>query len=85
VLAEVRGMLVEARSTVKTLLTGRLEDLHRLAGALLEHETLTGAQIKAVLAGEVLLPPVGNAPSVSSSSNGAEVKVPEPVAAPEAV
>jgi cell division protease FtsH len=79
-------MLMEARGTVKSLLTGRLEDLHRLAGALLEHETLTGAQIKAVLAGEVLLPPAGNTPSLSSSSsNGGEVKVPEPVAAPEAV
>lgn len=50
-------MLVEARESVKALLTARLADLHALAGALIEHETLTSADIDAVLRGEPLQKP----------------------------
>jgi hypothetical protein len=37
---------MSARSQVKVLLTERLDQLHALAGALLEHETLNATQIK---------------------------------------
>jgi hypothetical protein len=47
-------MLVDARQGVMTLMTSRLPDLHALAGALLEHETLTADQIRDVLAGRPL-------------------------------
>eukprot|EP00878_Enallax_costatus_P022593 GHUV01023984.1.p1 GENE.GHUV01023984.1~~GHUV01023984.1.p1 ORF type:complete len:120 (+),score=44.59 GHUV01023984.1:890-1249(+) len=54
--SEVRGLLVNARNQVKALLTDKLDQLHTLAGALLDYETLTKDQIKAVLAGEKLAP-----------------------------
>jgi hypothetical protein len=44
--AEVRGLLINARSQVKALLTEQLEQLHSVAAALLDHETLTAGQIK---------------------------------------
>jgi ATP-dependent Zn protease len=42
----VRGLLINARSQVKALLTEQLEQLHSVAAALLDHETLTASQIK---------------------------------------
>eukprot|EP00882_Tetradesmus_deserticola_P011814 GHRQ01012505.1.p1 GENE.GHRQ01012505.1~~GHRQ01012505.1.p1 ORF type:complete len:329 (+),score=195.39 GHRQ01012505.1:773-1759(+) len=54
--SEVRGLLISARSQVKSLLTEQLEQLHSVAAALLDHETLTAGQIKSVLAGEKLAP-----------------------------
>uniref|UniRef100_A0A383WAE8 AAA+ ATPase domain-containing protein n=1 Tax=Tetradesmus obliquus TaxID=3088 RepID=A0A383WAE8_TETOB len=53
---EVRGLLINARNQVKALLTEQLEQLHSVAAALLDHETLTAGQIKSVLAGEKLAP-----------------------------
>lgn len=44
--SEVRGLLVNARNQVKVLLRDKLDQLHMLAGALLDYETLTQAQIK---------------------------------------
>ena len=52
--AEVRAMCVEARARVSRLLSERIGELHTLARALLEHETLTAADIERVLKG---LPP----------------------------
>jgi len=43
---EVRSILLSARSQVKALLTEHLDQLHMLAGALVEHETLNASQIK---------------------------------------
>jgi hypothetical protein len=51
--------LTSARSQVKALLTEHLDQLHALAGALLEHETLNATQIK-----------VSSSSSSSSSSWG---------------
>lgn len=39
------------------------QELHTLAGALLEHETLTGEDIRAVLAGTFSRPPLAPAPA----------------------
>jgi cell division protease FtsH len=50
--AEVRRLVDEGYETAKRVLTERMEDLHRLANGLLEHETLTGEQITRVIAGE---------------------------------
>eukprot|EP00250_Pteridium_aquilinum_P020458 c24820_g1_i1 orf=343-2865(-) len=47
--AEVVRLLKEAYERVKTLLKKRESDLHALANALLEHETLTSKQIKQIL------------------------------------
>ncbi|KAL2545001.1 ATP-dependent zinc metalloprotease FTSH 4 [Forsythia ovata] len=47
---EVKEFLERAYSNAKTILTTHGKELHALANALLEHETLTGSQIKALIA-----------------------------------
>jgi cell division protease FtsH len=50
--AEVRRIIEETYNHAKKILTEKLEDLHALAKGLLEYETLTGEEIKALLRGE---------------------------------
>lgn len=47
---EVREFLEKAYNNSRTILTTHNKELHALANALLEHETLTGAQIRNLLA-----------------------------------
>src|SRR5206468_7824228 len=49
---EVRRLIEEAEGTARTVLTEQLEELHRLAGALLEYETLNGEEAKRAIRGE---------------------------------
>lgn len=74
--AEVGAFLREARDRVAALLKGRERDLHRLAGALLEHETLTGEDVAAVLDGSFSkAPPVpGGGGSGSNGGSGTTTK-----------
>ena len=50
--AEVRRILDEAYRTAKTILTEKRQDLETLAKGLLEYETLTGEEIRDLLAGK---------------------------------
>jgi cell division protease FtsH len=52
--AEVRAIVDEGYERAKAILTERADDLERLAQGLLEYETLTGAEIGRVIAGETL-------------------------------
>jgi cell division protease FtsH len=52
--SEVRALIEEAEKTARKVLTDRIDELHTLANALLEYETLSGDEAKAVLAGEKL-------------------------------
>jgi cell division protease FtsH len=67
---EVKRLVEDAHSAAKTILTSHLEELHRLAGALLEHETLTGDEIKALSAGEAIrqFDPEQDKPKTAKSS-----------------
>ena len=54
--AEIRRFVDEAYAQAREILTEHLDDLNKLASALLEYETLTGDEIKSLLAGQVLPP-----------------------------
>jgi len=49
---EIKRLSDEAYEKAKQILSDKAEDLHKLAKALLEYETLTGDEIKKLLAGE---------------------------------
>jgi cell division protease FtsH len=49
---EVRRIIEEAEATARQVLTDHLDELHRLAEALLEYETLTGEESKRAIKGE---------------------------------
>ena len=49
---EVRRLIEEAEGIARKVLTDNLDELHKLAGALLEYETLTGEESKRAIKGE---------------------------------
>ncbi|GER06739.1 ATP-dependent zinc metalloprotease FtsH [Iodidimonas muriae] len=49
---EVRRFVDDAHERAKTILTDHLDDLHKIANALLEYETLSGDDIQGLLRGE---------------------------------
>ena len=51
---EIRVLVDEAEATARRILTDNLDQLHLLAKALLEYETLSGEEIKALLRGETI-------------------------------
>ena len=56
---EVRRIIDEAHTKAKELLSGNVDTLHAIAAALLERETISGADIDMIIKGEKL-PPVNN-------------------------
>jgi cell division protease FtsH len=50
--SEVRRIVEQTYNRAKQILQERIEDLHTLSKGLLEYETLTGEEIKALLRGE---------------------------------
>ena len=50
--SEVRKLIEEAEAAARKVLTENIDELHRLAGALLEFETLTGEESKRAIRGE---------------------------------
>jgi len=52
---EIRRIVEEAHEKARTILTERLDDLHTIAKALLEYETLSGDEIRALLRGEAIV------------------------------
>ncbi|MBV9756064.1 MAG: ATP-dependent zinc metalloprotease FtsH [Alphaproteobacteria bacterium] len=60
---EVKGIIDAAYNKARQILTEHLDELHRLARGLLEHETLTGEEIRAVLRGEPVIKKVVDEPA----------------------
>jgi len=52
---EVRRLIEEAETTARNILTEHIDDLHRVAQALLEYETLSGDDVRGLLRGEPIV------------------------------
>ena len=50
--AEVLSIINKGEATARKILTEKIDDLHKVANALLEFETLSGDEVKALLRGE---------------------------------
>jgi cell division protease FtsH len=59
---EIKSVIDHAYSEAKRILTERLADLHSLANGLLEYETLSGDEIRAVIRGEKIIRKVVDEP-----------------------
>ncbi len=87
--AEVKALIDEGYDLARKLLLERAEDFERLAKGLLEYETLTGDEIRKVIAGETLgndddkaAPPSGGNTSILSIPK-TKSKAPKPGLEPE--
>jgi cell division protease FtsH len=66
---EIRRMIDEAEGTARRILTEHLDDLHTVANALLEYETLSGEEVKALLRGEAIRVGGGETPPPRARSS----------------
>ena len=71
--AEVRGLIDQAEETARKIITENRDGLETIAKALLEYETLTGAEVNALLRGEPVVRPEENEPP---AENGRRASVP---------
>jgi cell division protease FtsH len=76
--AETRRLVDDGYATAERLISGAIQGLHDVANALLEHETLTGAEIGAVLRGDPMpkSQPPQEPPSAAAPSGGKRGSVP---------
>jgi cell division protease FtsH len=81
---EIRRIVETGEQTARRILTEHLGDLHKIAEALLEYETLAGEEVKALLRGEPIrtggdaaAPPKGRS-SVPTSGSPAREEGPKP-------
>ena len=49
--AEIRRIVDDCYTRAEEILTGEMDKLHKVAGALLDYETLTGDEINEIMAG----------------------------------
>jgi len=75
--AEVRRIIEYNYERAKKILTEHMDELHRLAEALMKYETLEADEIDAVLAGKELDRKPGQAAASSDAEQKAEEKAPE--------
>jgi cell division protease FtsH len=61
--AEIKDIIDKAYAKARRILTENVEELHRLARGLLEHETLSGDEIRTVLRGEPVIRKVVDEPA----------------------
>ncbi len=80
--AEIKRLVEEGHTEARRILTERMEDLHQLAKALLEHETLSGDEIRDLL--EKGLMPSRDENDLPETGPSVSVPVTPDTAAPEA-
>ena len=54
---EIRRLVEDGEKAARDILSGQIDDLHKIAKALLEFETLTGDEVKALMRGEPIVRP----------------------------
>ena len=59
---EIRSLIDNAYSRAKEILTDHIDEMHRIAQALLEHETLDAAEVRQVMRGERIVRVVNDDP-----------------------
>ena len=64
--SEIKEVIGNSYSKARRVLTENIEELHRLARGLLEHETLSGDEIRTVLRGEPVIRKVVDEPAPES-------------------
>ena len=69
---EVRKFVEEGEATARKIVSERIDDLHNLANALLEYETLTGDEIPVALRGD----PIVRVDDQQNTSEGVRSSVP---------
>jgi cell division protease FtsH len=75
--AEIRRIVDEGYAGAQHIISGNLAGLHDLANALLEHETLTGDEVGAVLRGDPMpKAPSQDPPSATAPAGGRRGSVP---------
>ncbi len=74
---EVKRIADEGYDRAKAILTEKIDDLHRLALGLLEFETLTGDQIRKVIAGEPLSGPSDDGIKPDQDGGSGVVSIPK--------
>jgi cell division protease FtsH len=60
--SEIRRLIEEGETTARQILTDHIEDLHKIAQALLEFETLSGDEVRGLLRGEPIVRDENNEP-----------------------
>ncbi|MHB1219787.1 MAG: ATP-dependent zinc metalloprotease FtsH [Alphaproteobacteria bacterium] len=73
---EIRKLVQAGETTARRILTERVEDLHKIAKALLEYETLSAEDIRALLRGESIYRPTEPPAPRSDSGGGRRTSVP---------
>jgi len=74
--SEVRRIIETAETRAHDLLSKGVDDMHKLAKALLEFETLTGDEVNALLRGEPIVRPTADDPPPSTKPGGRRGSVP---------
>jgi cell division protease FtsH len=86
--AEIKALINRAYNKARRILTENIEELHRLAGGLLEYETLSGDELRTVLRGEKVIRAVVDEPAAENrrasvpSSGRAAAPPPPPTGGP---
>jgi cell division protease FtsH len=71
---EVKRFVEEAEKKARDILTEHLDDLHKIAQALLEYETLSGDELRALLRGEdIHRPEMDDTPTDSGPTSAVPV------------
>jgi cell division protease FtsH len=74
---EVRRLIEDGETTARRILNEHIDDLHKLAKALLEFETLSGDEVKALLRGEPIIRTENNEPPATKpATSGKRASVP---------